>query len=61
MSQERRGAMEIKVYIVLQRNNVAKPGEPNERIIGTRLTRAAADDIVALNPGTRVERHVATK
>jgi hypothetical protein len=53
--------MQIKVYIVLQRNNVARDGEPNERIIATRLTRSAAQGIVDIHPGTRIEKHLATK
>ena len=53
--------MQIKVYIVLQKNNVARGGEPNERIIATRLTRGAAEEVVRDLPGTRIEKHMATK
>lgn len=53
--------MQIKVYVVLQINNVARPGEPNERIVATKLTRSAAQDVVNAHPGTRIEKHLATK
>lgn len=53
--------MQIKVYVVLQRQNLAQPGEPNEKVLGTRLTRASAQLIVDANPGTRIERHLASK
>ncbi len=51
----------IKVYVVMQRINIAHGDELNSRIIAARLTSAAADDIVKENPGTWVEKHVAVK
>jgi hypothetical protein len=53
--------MQIKVYSVLQKNNVAKGGEPNERIHSQWLTHRDAQDIVNQLPGTRIEKHLATK
>lgn len=53
--------MRIKVYVVLQRNNVARDGEPNERIIAACLTAQAAQKVVDERPGTRWEKHFATK
>lgn len=50
-----------KTYVVLQRNNVARPGQANSKIIAVRLTRAAADAIRDANPGSWVEKHEATK
>lgn len=61
MSQDGSKTMQVKVYVVLQTNNVAKPGEPNERVLATRLTRKAAKEIVDRYPGTRIEKHLATK
>lgn len=51
----------IKVYVVLQRMNLARAEELNCRIIATRLTKTAADEIRDRNPGTWVEKHVAVK
>jgi hypothetical protein len=51
----------IKVYVVLQRMNLARGDEPNCRIIATRLTRAAAGAIRDQTPGTWVEKHMASK
>lgn len=51
----------IKVYVVLQRMNLTRPEESNCRIIATRLTKTAADEIKDKNPGTWVEKHVAVK
>lgn len=51
----------VKVYVVLQTMNLARDGEPNSRIIATRLTREAADEVKDKNPGTWVEKHVAVK
>ncbi len=51
----------VKVYVVLQTMNMAREGEPNCRIIATRLTRAAAQEIHDENPGTWIEKHTAVK
>lgn len=51
----------VKVYAVLQHDNVAKNGAPNERIIAVKLTRSAAQHIVDQFPGTRIEKHYADK
>jgi len=51
----------VKVYAVLQHDNVAKNGAPNERIIALKLTRSAAQLIVDRFPGTRIEKHYADK
>lgn len=53
--------MEVKVYLVLQRINLPKAGEPDERVIAARLTREAAQRIVDRTPGTRIDKHLATK
>lgn len=53
--------MEIKVYVVLQRLNLPKPGQPGVRVMAVKLTMAAANKIVEQNPGTWVEKHVADK
>lgn len=53
--------MQIKVYLVCMRRNVAKPGEPNVQIIAARLTRSAAQAMVDATPGTYIEKHVAVK
>ena len=56
-----REPLAIKVYVVLQTMTLARHGEPNCRIIATRLTRAAAQDIHDANPGTWIEKHIAVK
>ena len=53
--------LEIKVYCVIERSNVARPGQPNRKIVAAKLTRKAAEEYVAEHPGTYVEKHVATK
>lgn len=53
--------MQVKVYLVLQRHNLAKAGAPNVTVIAACLTRKAAQDIVDSMPGTFVEKHVASK
>ena len=57
---DKRG-LEIKVYLVIERSNVARPGQANRKIVAVKLTRKAAEDYVAGHPGTYVEKHVATK
>lgn len=61
MDQSYGRPLQIKVYTVLQKNNVAKNGEPNERIHSQWLTHRDAQDIVDQLPGTRIEKHLATK
>jgi hypothetical protein len=56
-----KGKMQIKVYLVCIRNNVAKAGEPNTKILAARLTREAAQRIVDLTPGSYIEKQVAVK
>ncbi len=51
----------IKVYLVLQRINVARDGQVNSRVIAARLTKSAADDVVCDTAGTWVEKHTAVK
>ena len=51
----------IKVYVVFQWMNLARSDEQNSRIIATRLTRSAAMEIQEKNPGTWIEKYVATK
>lgn len=51
----------IKVYVVFQTMNMARSNEPNCRIIATRLTRAAAQEIHDATPGTWIEKHIAVK
>lgn len=55
------GRYGVKVYAVLQRDHLPKAGGPNSRIIAVRLTKQAAQAIVDVTPGTRVEKHFATK
>jgi hypothetical protein len=53
--------MQIKVYLVCLRLALARPGQPNTKIIAARLTQAAAQQIVDATPGSFVEKHVAVK
>lgn len=53
--------IQVKVYLVCMRLNLARPGEPNIRIIAARLTRAAAQEIVDRTPGTYIEKMFASK
>ena len=57
----KRKPIEVKVYVVCQRLNLAKPGQANIRLLAARLTRAAAQEIVDRNPGTYIEKLVANK
>lgn len=58
---ERRKPIEVKVYVVCQRRNIARPGEANVTLLAARLTRAAAQEIVDRTPGTYIEKLVANK
>lgn len=51
----------VKVYLVMLPNNVARPGEPNVKIIAYKLTRAAAQKIVDRVPGAYIEKGLADK
>lgn len=51
----------IKVYLVMLRHNLPKQGEPNVEVIAAKLTREAAEAIRAKQPGTYIEKHIATK
>jgi hypothetical protein len=53
--------MAVKTYVVLQRVNLPRPGEPHVKVLAVKLTHAAADEIVAALPGTYIEKHIATK
>lgn len=53
--------MEVKVYLVLQRVNLPKAGEPTEKVIDGFLTRGAAEDVVNRIPGTRIQKLFAKK
>lgn len=53
--------MEVKVYLVLQRVNLPKPGEPTEKVIDGFLTRGGADEMVSRIPGTRIQKIFAKK
>ena len=59
--QPRSSRMQVKVYLVHQWQNLAREGEPNTRVIASRLTWGAAQDVVDRIPGTFIERHIATK
>lgn len=56
-----KGKMQIKVYLVCQWNSLARPGEPNVRVIAARLTRSAAQNIVDSIPGTFIDKQLAVK
>lgn len=56
-----KGKMQIKVYLVMQRQSLPRPGEANIRILAARLTRSAAQQIVDDTPGTFIEKHLALK
>jgi hypothetical protein len=53
--------MAVKTYVVLQRVNLPKPGEPNAKVLAVKLTNGAAQAIVDALPGTYIEKHIATK
>lgn len=55
------GALEIKVYVILQRLNVHAEGAPNTKVLATRLNLRSAQAVVDENPGTWMERHMAIK
>jgi hypothetical protein len=59
-SQKAQG-MQVKVYLVLLRSNTTNNSQPHERIIAVKLTRAAAEAIVEMNPGSYVHKVLATK
>jgi hypothetical protein len=51
----------VKVYLVLQRQNVFKRGEPNVKILAARLNRRLAQEVVDTIPGTWIEKQYAVK
>lgn len=53
--------MQVKTYIVMIRNNVAKGNEPNTKVHSVWLTHRDAQDVVDAIPGTSLEKHLATK
>ena len=53
--------MQIKVYLVMQRVGLPRPGEPNVKILAARLTRTAAQEMVDAIPGTYIEKQLASK
>lgn len=55
------GTMEVKVYLVLQRVNLPKPGEATERVLDGFLTRGKAEEMVNRVPGTRIQKIFAKK
>jgi hypothetical protein len=59
--QLKRRSIEVKIYIVVQRRNLVREGEPNITLLAARLTRAAAQEIVDRTPGCYIEKLVANK
>lgn len=53
--------MAVKTYVVLQRVNLPKAGEPAVKVLAVKLTNSAAQEIVDALPGTYIEKHIATK
>jgi hypothetical protein len=53
--------IEVKVYLVIQRDHLVREGQPNIRVVAARLTRATAEAVRAKMPGTYIQRHIATK
>lgn len=53
--------MAVKTYVVLQRVNLPKEGEPTAKVVAVKLTHAAAKKVVDALPGTYIEKFVATK
>lgn len=51
----------VKVYVVVQKNNLALAGEPNINVLAAKLTRTAAQSIVDKMPGTSIIKLVADK
>ncbi len=51
----------VKVYLVLQRQNIHKRGEPNVKILAARLNRKLAQEVVDTMPGTWIEKQYAVK
>lgn len=54
-------SMQIKVYLVFLRLSLARPGQPNVKVIAAKLTQVAAQQIVDRTPGSYIEKHVAVK
>lgn len=55
------GEWNVKVFVVLQRDNLVPEGRDNMRIIAVKLSRSAAEKVRDEVPGTRIERHYARK
>lgn len=53
--------MQVKVYLVFVRSNTTNNAQPHDKILAVKLTRAAAEAIVGLNPGSYVHKVFATK
>jgi len=53
--------MNVKVYLVLLRVHTHNDKQPHERILAAKLTRASAEAIQEMNPGSYVHKISATK
>lgn len=59
--QKKRRGMGIKVYLIYQRTNIASREQPHTRLIDARLSYKEAEEVRDLNPGSYIQKIVATK
>lgn len=52
---------EVKVYLVLVPVRVPQNGRPNFKIVASKLTRQAAEEVQALIPDSRIQKVTADK
>lgn len=57
---ERRGIAQ-RIYLVFLSSNVSSKYQPHTKLLAARLTRADAEAVVALNPGSYIYKITATK
>lgn len=60
-SRHQRGKFAVKVYIVLAHHSLPRRGKPSVTLLCACLTRAAAQRITNLIPGTEIVKFVAEK
>lgn len=53
--------LSIKVFLVLMRLNLVAPDAGNVRVLASKLTQRAAQDVVDKMPGTWIQKVYATK
>ena len=59
--ERKKAAWQVKVYLVCQIRHLTPPGAPNVHILAAKLTRAGAEEVRRVTPGTFIVRMYASK